>query len=475
MTDEGLLATESAPSGTAEPTPAGLADRLASVRFVAPMAHRLVRSSFARSAGATFTLKVGEALASIVISLLLARMLGAAEFGTYSYAMAWVALLAIPGLFGMENLTVRHVSAYGSRAAWGLLRGYLARAFQTVGAFSAALALLVGLGTAVVAGSLDTGLASFGLAMLIVPALSLLRLSQAALRGLRHVALGYFGELGVMPVIVIVLIGVAFLTTGPGFGATGALTIQLTATVAGLAVTAALLWRRLPGQLGAAPAVFETRGWYASALPLLFIAAAQAVNRQADIIMLGVLQGPTAAGIYTIATRGAGLINFVLFAVNAALAPRIASLYAAGDLAGIQRLATRSSRLIFLFSLPGVLAFVFFGGWFMGLFGEEFLVGATALAILSVAQLINAAAGSVGVCLTMTGHERDAARGFAAAAVVNVALNALLIPALGLVGAALSTGTSLVAWNVLLVRRLEVRLGVDSTVLGRVVHRPVRP
>lgn len=451
-----------------------LLDRAASARAVGPLASRLARSRLARSAGATFALKVGDTLATILISLLLARMLGAEGFGTYSYALAWVALLSIPGLFGMENLTVRHVSAYGSTEAWGLLRGYVRRAYQTVGAFSAAIALAAALGAWLLAGGIDGGLTAFWLAMLIVPGMALLRLSQASLRGLRHVALGYLPELGVMPIIVIVLLGAAFLVAGPGFGATGAIAVQLVATAAALAAAVALLWRRLPGEMTAARAVFETRRWYASALPLLFIAVAQAVNRQADIIMLGALQGPVAAGIYTIATRGAGLISFVLFAVNAAMAPSVASLYAAGDLDGIQRLVTRSSRLILLLSLPAALAFVFFGGWFMGLFGEEFVAGATALAILSVAQLINGAAGSVGVCLTMTGHERDAARGFAAAAVVNVALNALLIPSLGLIGAALATGTSIIVWNALLVRRVGMRLGVDPTVLGR-ARRPARP
>jgi O-antigen/teichoic acid export membrane protein len=113
------------------------------------------------------------------------------------------------------------------------------------------------------------------------------------------------------------------------------------------------------------------------------------------------------------------------------------------------------------------LVLILFGRWILAaVFGDEYAVGATALAILAAAQLANAAAGSVGQLLSMTGHERDAARGVALSALVNVALNALLIPRWGMNGAAAASAASLITWNVLLAILVHRRLGLHSTALG---------
>ena len=69
--------------------------------------------------------------------------------------------------------------------------------------------------------------------------------------------------------------------------------------------------------------------------------------------------------------------------------------------------------------------------------------------------------GPVGVTLYMTGHESIANRIFTASAVLNVILNFALIPRFGIVGAAVATSISLIAWNlglwVVVRRRLKLR------------------
>ena len=118
----------------------------------------------------------------------------------------------------------------------------------------------------------------------------------------------------------------------------------------------------------------------------------------------------------------------MLTAFNFALAPTIARLYATGEIARLQRVITRSAQVILLLSAPPAILLATFSGWFMGLVGQEFVSGLPALIILSGAQLVNAAAGSVGLTLMMTGHERSTAYGLFVSAVVNVVLNAVLIP-----------------------------------------------
>jgi len=104
--------------------------------------------------------------------------------------------------------------------------------------------------------------------------------------------------------------------------------------------------------------------------------------------------------------------------------------------------------------------------WILRLFGSAFQSAYAPVLVLSAGQVVNAASGSVGFLLGMTGEERAAARITVATGALNLLLNAAMIPLRGLLGAALATTASGVVWNVLLVRRVRVVLGIQPTVLG---------
>ena len=189
----------------------------------------------------------------------------------------------------------------------------------------------------------------------------------------------------------------------------------------------------------------------------------------ADILMLGTLVGTEAAGIYKAATRGADLVVFSLSMISMPLAPIIASLYAQGETERLQRGVTKAARVGFLASLPVAICMFFFGHLFLRIFGQEFQSGATSLAILSVGQIVNAATGPVGWLLAMTGKEKKAALGILVGAASNMVLCLFLIPPYGIIGAAVATTTSTVIWNLMLVYYVRTSLGIDSTIIGRLI------
>src|SRR5660397_112923 len=128
---------------------------------------------------------------------------GADGYGIYAYAMALVGLMQVPVQLGLPNLLVREVAAYREKGEWGLLRGLLARVNQGV----ASLAVLAGLGAfgatwvyAEVRGE-PTWLPAFWVALFLIPLGSLSALSQATLRGLRHVILGQIPEFLARPAL----------------------------------------------------------------------------------------------------------------------------------------------------------------------------------------------------------------------------------------------------------------------------------
>lgn len=45
------------------------------------------------------------------------RLLAAAGYGAYAYAMAWIALLNVLAILGMDTLLVRNIAAYRTQSA----------------------------------------------------------------------------------------------------------------------------------------------------------------------------------------------------------------------------------------------------------------------------------------------------------------------------------------------------------------------
>ena len=213
---------------------------------------------------------------------------------------------------------------------------------------------------------------------------------------------------------------------------------------------------------------YETRMWVRNALNLVLLSGFYMINAQTDVLMLGSMIGPREAGLYHVASRLAGLVTLVLMAVNAVSSPLISRLYSQGDLKELQQLITKTARVITALSIPSALVLILFGDWFLSLFGPEFSAGEQVLVILVLSQIVNALMGSVGFLLIMTGYERDATIAVGVSSLVNVVLNAILIPKYGVEGAAIATAVSIVVWNGLLGVLVWVRLKIVPTALGRI-------
>jgi O-antigen/teichoic acid export membrane protein len=101
-------------------------------------------------------------------------------------------------------------------------------------------------------------------------------------------------------------------------------------------------------------------------------------------------------------------------------------------------------------------------------FGPEFAEADSALIILALAQLVNAATGTVATLLVMTGNQRRATLGMTLGALVNAITAVVLIPSFDTVGAALAAAAGLALSNTVLVITAYRELGLHSTPFGRI-------
>lgn len=411
-----------------------------------------------RGAVFTFGLRIAATGLTFATSIVLTRLLGLGGYGVYALVLEWLNLLAIPTALGMDRFMVREVAVYRAQGAWDKVHGFLR--WGNAAVFITSL-VVAALGAAFVLAFVQDhdGLRlSFLLALASLPLLSLTSLRQAAMRGFDHIVGGQWPELLLRPLLLIFLSVLAWLLV-PDFSAPWAVGASLAATLSAFLVGAFLLARVLAREAERAAPHYELGRWLRSALPFMVISGMFVINARTGAVMLGALESPAAVGLYVIASRGADLIAMVLLAVNTAFAPTLARLFAQGQRRQLEHTVARSTRLITLVSLPLALGFIVFGGLFLDLFGPEFAAARTALTILSLGQLVNAATGTVGMLLNMTGHERDTALAVGVSAVLNIVLNLLLIPRFGLSGAAIATALGTLVWNVLLSVFVYRRLG----------------
>ncbi len=427
-----------------------------------------LKSRLAKGALGTFILKIISVSISFFSAFLLARILKAEGYGIYSYVISLVGILGIPTLMGFDRLLIRDVSAYSVSSEWGLIRGLLRWTNITAVIISGVIILISIMVIHLFYHRFNPDIINpLIVGLFLLPFLSMMRLRQTTLQGLERVVEGQLPEMLIQPCLFILLVSIIYLLMNT-VDVTLVIVINLISTAVAFLIGVYLLRKNLPLPVKNAIPVYKKDEWLRVALPLLFLSGIQVFNDRIDTVLLSVLRNTYEVGIFTVALRGAELITFPLIAVNTAIAPTVSRLYVSGDMMRLQRLITRSTRLMLLFSLPVALVFIIFGKWFLLIFGQEFTEGASALAIMSAGQIFNVSMGSVGLLLIMTGHERYAVMGTLIAVLLKIILSIILVPILGVDGSALARSSGIVTWNTLLAVWVYKKIGIHSTVFGRI-------
>jgi O-antigen/teichoic acid export membrane protein len=444
---------------TAAGAPSALVSRIAR-RFAVPHDLRKVLDGAAHVLAIRMT---GAALTYFSMALL-ARWLGAFQFGIYAYVWVWIITLGIALPLGYNSTVLRYIPAYLARGQWRRAEGFLRQSFavvlaaSTLGAIAAAI-LVVALG--------DFIEPYYRLPLLIgmasVPVAALLGQMEGTARAFGTVHLAFTPNYIVRPVLIMLVVGGLFVL-GHMPTAEDALYAVLIAFSVGAVGQALLMLRVRRRQLPAIRPVYDSRRWTAVSLSFLMIEGFRLLLDNADVMLIGKLLDPDSVAVYFAAIRTGGLIAFIYFAVAALAVPRISQIHGAGSREEMQRFVSGIIRLMFWPSVAAALLLALVGPLALSLFGAGFERGYLVLLIVLTGLVVRAATGPVEYLLNMTGHQMDTVRVYAAAAFANIAANFLLIPELGIVGAALATYGAIVAANVALCLCVWRRLGVKAIV-----------
>lgn len=423
-----------------------------------------------RTAGSTAIIEVLGLGLAYLAQLALARWLGASHYGIYAWSVNAAFFLTVPLLFGMPVRLLRDATPDVIASDPNGVNGLLRRAYQLPIALSL-VALALGCLTAWPIRQTGPYPAAIVAGLCAAPFLMVAALNVGVARALGTVVLIKAFEDVLRPSLLLIA---ALLAMATGLAPSGPLAIAIFAVIAALiaGAQAVILWRLLPVRVRSARPVFHTRRWVIGAAPFALVAGIDVLLRQTDVLMIGLYMTPADVGIYAVAARVSVVVTLPLLAINMIAASAYADLHRRNDHASLQELVHRLAHAMFWPALVLLVTLLLLGEWLLGLFGTDFKHGFGPMLVLAVAGLINVGAGSVGYLANMTGHQWSAVRVQGIAALGNVVLNALLIPAFGLWGAAAATATAVIASNCWLHMLVSRKLRVNASIIHALRNMP---
>ncbi|CAN5685832.1 MAG: flippase [Rubrobacter sp.] len=398
-----------------------------------------------------------------VTQVVIARLLGAQFYGFYAAGVALINGLQILSRFGMENGVVRYVAHYREHEDAARVRGTIVMALLFPIALSFVLSAVLFFGAGFIA---DTGwLQENGTLMVgvlrgfafVLPFFVFMSMTAWATQGFQTVTYAAYIQQLIRPGLFLIFVGVCYVLGAKIFGVIAAYALAM--FLAGL-VGLYYLRKLFPDLFDRRSETrFETKALFGVSIPMSITQGAQYLNNFSAILILGIFAAGAPVGIFNAAARTATFLTAVRFAFSGIFSPIISGLHARQDTEEMGRLYKDVSRWIFTGAFALFLVIVVFASEVMGIFGEAFGAGVTALVIVAVAQLYSSSVGPAPRMLAMTDNQNFAMIATSVAAVTGVIVSLILIPRLEVLGAAIGMATAIIVENTGTMSAVKWRLG----------------
>lgn len=361
------------------------------------------------------------------------RVLGPEGVGQYTFAVVTIGYLDILANFGLGTLLTREVARDNSLAGRFLGNTLVARLGLWV-ASMAAVGLLLGPGAGPMGITPDVATAILLLALALLPSLVASTLSSLFMAYERF---EYPAVVTVLTTLLKIALGVAALATG--WGIVGLAGVSVVVNVA----TVVILGGLVVGVLVRPRPEFGSRsswGMLRASYPLMLNNLLNSVFFRVDSFMLKPMAGDAALGWYGTAYKFIDGLGIISSSLTLALFPLL-SQYAQSARESLARVFGFALKLLLMVSLPISVGTTLIAHEIILLFaGPEYLPhSAVALQLLIWFLPFSFMNGVTQYVLIAIDQQRFITFSFLIATVFNLAANLLLIPALGYLGAAITT------------------------------------
>jgi O-antigen/teichoic acid export membrane protein len=425
-----------------------LPERLAlRLRPLVDLADRLLlgsdeRSQARRMSMIAFAIRIVSAGIAFVSQVLLARWMGGFEYGIFVFVWTAMVIAGNISCFGFHTSIIRYIPEFREKGLLDNLRGILITSRLFVLLASTAIALTGMLSLRLMAGMVpDYYLVPFILGLFCLPMIALSDLLQGMSRAHSWPVSALAPTYLIRPVLILVLMGAALLWGLPATAET-AIGVAIAATYATTLSQLVSVTARVDRKIPRGPLKVDLRTWIAVSLPIFLVESFFFILTNADVLMVGAFMRPEDVAVYFATVKTLALVHFVYFAVKAGVAQRYAQ-YTHGDRDQLAGFARETVAWTFWPSVAMAVVVLVLGEPLLSLFGPEFVAGYPLLFVLVGGVVARAAVGPCESLLTMSGNQNICALVYALTLALNIGLNLVLIPAMGLWGAAIATAIAM--------------------------------
>lgn len=373
-----------------------------------------------------------------LIVLLTRYLLDPTEYGLLFLALSVVGVVAFLGTLGLPKSTARYVTEFGETAP-DQVRPLLVRATLLL----AVLSVVVGLALVATGGRLARYLGEPSITPLLVVgggyvvARAFNNYLSLLFQGFNRVT----WSAAMTIVSNVVRLGAVVALVALGWGALGALVGYVLGFVAAVLLGGYVVVTRFYPSFPrgeAEPELLERLLRYS--VPLTATRAANVLDRRIDTILVGVILTPAAVGFYTVAKQVTQFTAVPVAAFGFTVSPALGEQAAAGNVGRARRLYETSLRHVLAFYVPAAAGLILVAEPVVRhVFGASYLGAVPVLQVFGGFVIVNAVNKVTSDGLDYLGRARSRAVAQGSMAAANAGLNVLLLPIMGVVGAAVAT------------------------------------
>jgi O-antigen/teichoic acid export membrane protein len=419
-----------------------------------------------RLAGAAFLIRVISAVIAFVAQILLARWMGGFEFGIYIYAWTWVLLIGGMVDLGLGSAAQRFIPEYNEHKQLALLRGFITGSRWLALASATAIAGLGAIAVKLMSPHIDSKtILPLYFSCATLPMFALWGVQSGIARSYSWVNLGLTPNYVQRQLVLLALMGIAYALGLP----TDAVTATIFGVIALMSVSLGqmvVLNRKLAGVIEPGPKAYALRLWYATSAPIFVVEAFYLLLTYSDLIVLNQFRPPNEVAIYYAAAKTLAFVAFIYYSVAQTIAHKFVEYHVSGNRERLASFLKQAVALTFWPSLGSIVVLLALGRPLLRLFGQGFDSGYYLMFIIAVGLLARASVGPAERLLNMLGERRSCALVYAASFALSLVLCIVLIPPLGLAGAAIASSMALVFESAGLFFIAKYRLGLHCFIFG---------
>lgn len=399
-----------------------------------------------------------------VFQIYLAKSLGIQNYGIFVTFWTWQVILTHISVMGFSESAVRFLPRYATRLRADLTYGFMSNGLKFIITTSVVTAVLCGAALYFFSDLLADQMLGSAIVLAVgLPILALELYIEGVARGLGWIWLAVVPGFIVRPIIVM---GTLFVISLNGFPLTAELALAVTIGVTLILICLQAIFIKLHVKR-IKPATSQNhrarlrRYWIFAAVPLVVVTGVEELLYWSDIVILGFMMPSESVSVYFAALRCMAIAGFIHYAFMMVFAREFSLAKAQGNSAELQNRVHMASTWTFWLTIPAVLATLAAGPLLLSLFGEEFASGQTIMLIIGIGLVGKSLVGQASNLLIVVGRERLNVLIAAYALIMNIAISIMLVPIMGIAGAAMGTAASQIIRAALLYYYCKTKINVS--------------